>query len=187
MGAIISKRRQRLISSQYPVHIQNLSSIQDLEARVPKKTGYTPDSRRFRANVYISGPPAYLENDITRMSIQPQKSSINGTTSNGTASNLGSQDGPILFAVSSRTPRCTMPNNNPSDATRGKENEPLRTMRTYLIIDEGIDHPCLGMHAVPLAKSIARTISVGDEVIFDGKGEHLYVKDPAKEAHKEVW
>ena len=115
-----------------------------------------------------------MENKVTRMSIQ--RPSCKNKKSEA-----------LLFSVPSRTPRCTMPNNNPSTGERSKSNEPLKTMKSYLVIDKGSGSPCLGMGAVPLGSAVNRTIHVGDEVVLDGTGEHLYIKDPTKEAWAEVW
>ena len=80
-----------------------------------------------------------------------------------------------------------MPNIDPSSAERSKTNEPLKTMNSYLLIDQGTKSPCLGMHAVALGTAVGKTIRVGDEVVLDGTGEHLYNKDRNEEAWTEIW
>jgi uncharacterized protein YcbX len=51
-------------------------------------------------------------------------------------------------------------------------NEPLSTLRSYRIIDEGSKNPCLGMMVVPLA---AGEIKIGDYVEVIETGKHSFI------------
>lgn len=148
-----------------------------MESRIPKATGYVPDTRRFRANMYITGLPAYAEINATRLSIYPRDS---GEGSKNSTKKLE-------FVIACRTPRCLLPNVNPANGSRSTKNQPFSTMSSYLIIDNGIKSPCLGMHMVPFGGAVGRTVSVGDVVSVEKAGEHFYIKDPTKEGRKEVW
>jgi hypothetical protein len=120
--------------------------------------------------MYISGTP-YTENNITQMSIS--------TTSQ-------EESGSLLFAVPSRTPSSTIPNDDPSTANRSRTHEPLKTRNSYQVIDEETNSPCLAMHAAPLGTAVGGTIRVGDEVVLDGGDQHLYNKDLTEEAWTEI-
>jgi uncharacterized protein YcbX len=161
----------------YPVHVQNLESIRAVEKEVmSKQKGYKADARRFRANMYVSGPKAFVEHNHLRMAFQ------------GPSSGDGPPE-PIVFALPTRTPRCTMPNVDPATASKDKSNQPLKHLKDELVIDKGTNSPILGMHAVPMGDAIGRTVHVKDEVLFykEGTDKLLYNKDPAKEAWTEIW
>jgi uncharacterized protein YcbX len=155
-----------------------MTSINDIEDGLRRKEkSYKADSRRFRANIYISGPKAYVEHDMLRMAVQ-------GTNDSQTAESASK---PIIFSMPSRTPRCTLPNVDPADGKKSRINEPAKYLKSQLVIDKGTDSPILGMHAVPVGDAVGKTVSVGDEIMFFKPGEHLYNKDPSKEAWTEVW
>jgi uncharacterized protein YcbX len=160
----------------YPISIQNISSIQEVEKSAKdmasnKSRNYRPDSRRFRGNVYVSGPTAFAESHLLRMAIQ-------------TRAQPPSDDPPLplLFSMPCRIPRCQMPNNDPLTGTKDREVfQPLSFLNQNKRIDPGAKTGCLGMTAVPFSESVGKKLHVGDEVLFYKHGEHLYNKYPAKE------
>ena len=137
----------------YPLSLQNVASIGDMQARVPTTAAFTPDSRRYRANVYIAGPPPYDEDDWTLVDI-----------------------GGRAFHCSCRTTRCKLPNTDPDSGARDERaNEPQATMLKYRVIDEGSKSACLGMQVVPSAAAVGTRVAVGDEVKVVRRGKHLFV------------
>jgi uncharacterized protein YcbX len=136
----------------YPLSIQNIASIMDMESRVPAGGLFKPDARRYRGNIYISGPSAYDEDNWTRICIGSKK-----------------------FHVSCRTTRCKLPNTDP-DTGKQDKNEPQSTMRSYRCIDLGNrTAACLGMQMVPSKDAVGDTIKVGNEVELLETGEHFHV------------
>jgi len=137
----------------YPLSLQNVASIHDMEARVASSAAFSPDSRRYRANVYIAGPPPYDEDDWTLVEI-----------------------GGRNFHCACRTTRCKLPNADPdSGAQDNKGNEPQSTMLKYRVIDEGSKSACLGMQVVPSAEAVGNVVAVGNEVKVLRRGQHRFV------------
>ncbi|ESZ95498.1 hypothetical protein SBOR_4152 [Sclerotinia borealis F-4128] len=137
----------------YPLHLINLASIRDVESRMPKVKGAPRLSAgRFRANLIITGPPAYHEDDWRRIKI-----------------------GFYEYDVSCRTVRCKMPNVDQETGER-HTSEPDKTIRSFRAIDKGAGKNlgCLGMQLVPTTKESA--LRVGDEITVLEVGEHNYVK-----------
>jgi len=137
----------------YPLHLVNLASIRDVESQIPKVKGAPRlSATRFRANLIITGPDAYLEETWRRVKI-----------------------GFYEYDVSSRTARCKMPN---VDQVTGEKHasEPDRTLRSFRAVDEGTgpNIGCLGMQMVPISRESA--LRVGDEITVLEVGEHCYVK-----------
>jgi len=137
----------------YPLHLINLASVRDVERQIPAVKGAPRlSAARFRANLIITGPDAYLEDSWRRIKI-----------------------GYYEYDVSSRTARCKMPN---VDQVTGERHptQPDRTLRSFRAIDEGTgpNVGCLGMQLVPVAPESA--LRVGDEVTVLGVGEHHYIK-----------
>ncbi|KAF2019367.1 MOSC domain-containing protein [Aaosphaeria arxii CBS 175.79] len=132
----------------YPIHIMNIASVQDVSSRLPK--GYKPlNVLRYRANVYLTGPPAFDEDDWKRAQI-----------GNGN------------YHISCRTTRCKLPNVDPETAIADR-NEPGTTMRKYRIIDAGSKSACLGMQVTPLAEG---EIKIGDQIQVQERGEHFFIE-----------
>ncbi|KAK7541953.1 MOSC domain-containing protein [Phyllosticta citribraziliensis] len=135
----------------YPLHIMNFASVQDLAGRVGNAIDKL-DARRFRANIYVTGAPAFAEDHWKVIRI-----------------------GKARFHVACRTARCMLPNVNPETAERHPA-EPNKTMKAYRVIDEGANpHACLGMQMVPFSNEV-QEIKVGDEVVVEEVGEHFYIK-----------
>ncbi|KAK8244540.1 MOSC domain-containing protein [Phyllosticta capitalensis] len=135
----------------YPLHIMNFASVHDVARNVGSAINKL-DARRFRANIYVTGIPAFAEDHWKVIRI-----------------------GKARFHVSCRTARCMLPNVNPETAERHPA-EPAKTMKKYRVIDEGANpHACLGMQMVPFSNELDE-IKVGDEVIVEEVGEHCYIK-----------
>jgi uncharacterized protein YcbX len=148
----------------YPLSIQNISSIRDLESRVPPTASFTPDARRYRGNIYISGPPPYDEDNWTLITI-----------------------GGRTFHVSCRTTRCKLPNTDPDTGFQDRRgNQPQATMMKYRVIDKGSASACLGMQVVPSQEAVGRMVKVGDEVRLVKRGEHHFVPDIEPEAQRPI-
>ena len=113
----------------YPLHLLNIASVQDVARRceIPLLT-----LRRFRANLIISGPPAFDEDDWKCIRI-------------------GSQ---VIVHTVAHTIRCRLPNVDPDTGIR-HPSEPDKTMRSYRCIDPGEKrYACLGMQLVPAQRGI---------------------------------
>lgn len=106
------------------------------------------DALRFRANIYITGPPAFHEDDWAKASI-----------------------GPTKYHVSCRTTRCKLPNVDPATGIADR-NQPSTALRQYRIIDAGSKSPCLGMQITPLEEG---EVKIGDKVEVLEKGEHFFL------------
>ncbi|KAB2580671.1 Mitochondrial amidoxime-reducing component 1 [Lasiodiplodia theobromae] len=137
------------MADAYPLHIINLASVHDVASRLPKPTRL--DAIRFRANIYVTGPPTYAEDHWRVVRIGSRR-----------------------YHVSCRTARCTMINVNPATAER-ERNEPYKSMSEYRKIDSGAAKwPCLGMQMVPMSGDEGE-IRVGDEIVVEEVGEHCYI------------
>jgi uncharacterized protein YcbX len=117
------------------------------------------DALRFRANIYIIGPPAFSEDSWKKAKI--------------TAANESSS---LDLHISCRTTRCKLPNVDPETAALDK-NEPLSTLRSYRVIDDGSKNACLGMQVTPLSEG---NVSVGDKIDVLEKGEHFFLGGEGK-------
>jgi uncharacterized protein YcbX len=122
----------------------------------------TINALRFRANIYITGPPAFHEDDWTRARISSPPSSSSETS--------------LDMYMACRTTRCKLPNVDPETGVADR-NEPLSTLRSYRIIDEGSKNPCLGMMVVPLA---AGEVRIGDYVEVLETGKHFFIGGEGK-------
>ncbi|KAH7053218.1 MOSC domain-containing protein [Macrophomina phaseolina] len=137
------------MADAYPLHIVNLASVRDVASRLPTKANL--DAIRFRANIYVTGPPPYTEDHWRILRIGSRR-----------------------YHVSSRTARCTMLNVNPATGEL-ESKEPYKTMATFRKIDPGAAKwPCLGMQMVPLSGDEG-LISVEDEAVVEEIGEHCYI------------
>ncbi|KAI5294057.1 hypothetical protein KEM55_006790 [Ascosphaera atra] len=151
----------------YPLNMQNVSSVRDVEKRVahsiPKLT-----VRRYRPNIVLEGIPAYSEDDWKKIEVVPRKLAFNKREKDS-----ANDDKRTLIHVVSRTPRCRLPNVDPDTGIRHPV-EPDKTMRSFRCIDEGDPKKaCLGMQLVPSVQEFE--LHVGDEIVVLEKGEHHYV------------
>jgi uncharacterized protein YcbX len=146
----------------------NLASVHDVASKLP---GVVPKSRhvwqnrltlldamRFRANMYITGPPAFAEDDWKRAKI---------ISRSDTSSSLN-------LHISCRTTRCKLPNVDQKTAEPDR-NEPSTTLRSYRVIDEGSKNACLGMQVTPLEEG---SVAVGDKIEVLEVGEHRFISGP---------
>ncbi|EXJ80655.1 hypothetical protein A1O3_06939 [Capronia epimyces CBS 606.96] len=135
----------------YPVHLLNIASVRDLAGRVKKDIPHF-SARRFRANILVSGPSAYDEDDWKKIKM-----------------------GDHVFFCACHTVRCRLPNVDPDTAQRHAV-EPDKTLKSFRCIDDGDPlNACLGLQLVP-AESNTFQIRVGDEIQVLGRGEHHYIK-----------
>lgn len=168
----------------FPFHLLNLASVQAQHAQLPSKNALkgSLDARRFRANVYVSGPPAYDEDSWKRLTIgrciRPRNDVyLNGSTDNARSQTL--DDGQMVetdgeYHVACRTARCKLPNVD-QDTGIKDANEPLTTLTRTRKVDKGAyPHPCLGMQMIPLFQQ--GILRVGDKVHVLERGEHVYEK-----------
>ncbi|OLN88050.1 Mitochondrial amidoxime reducing component 2 [Colletotrichum chlorophyti] len=152
----------------YPLHLMNLSSLQEFDSQVPKDEDLEHlDVRRFRSNIIVSGAPAYDEESWKSIVFTQGTSRV--TT-------------PAKFQVSCRTVRCKMPNVDPVTGNRHPA-EPDRSLRKLRDVDEGAPRMgCLGMQMCPLFEDTDRVeymqawLEVGMTVNVLERGEHLYIK-----------
>jgi uncharacterized protein YcbX len=164
-------------TDQQPININSLSSIHAVSALLPREN-QPLNALRFRANIWITGAPAYEEETWKRYRIRPK--------------NVGNV-APILSVVC-RTSRCTMPNVNPDtgifdtsipppDKKKGKP-EPSTTLVKYRTVESGNTMALgyIGMHCVPEDRSFKEAeeeksrlyVEVGDEIEVLERGVHLY-------------
>ncbi|KAJ2500594.1 hypothetical protein GGH96_002637 [Coemansia sp. RSA 1972] len=132
----------------FPLHVTTSPSLADVNSRVPHKLSHT----HFRPNIVLSHPHAlpYEEERWTRVEI--------------------GQDRWSLF-ITSRTPRCSMPNVDLEVGAMREDKEPMTSMRTFRCVDPGKpSFVCFGMQAAP--ERTGHTVCVGDPVVVREYGEH---------------
>jgi uncharacterized protein YcbX len=135
----------------YPLHLLNNASVRDVAARVRQEIPKF-SSRRYRANILITGPKAYDEDDWKKVRI-----------------------GQHMLYCSCHTVRCRLPNVDPDTGIK-HEIEPDKTLKSYRCIDDGdAKNACLGLQLVP-SKESGIILKVGDSVEVLERGEHLYLK-----------
>ncbi|KAF2035224.1 hypothetical protein EK21DRAFT_107350 [Setomelanomma holmii] len=157
------------MQDSYPMHILNLASVHDVASKLPRGTDLQQwvvpllNALRFRANIYITGPPAFHEDNWTRARI-----------SSATASSSTHES--IEMHVSCRTTRCNLPSVD-LETGEADKNEPSTTLRKYRVIDEGSKSACLGMMVTPLSEG---EIRVGDYVEVLETGKHFFLGGEGK-------
>ncbi|KAJ1759898.1 hypothetical protein LPJ58_002028 [Coemansia sp. RSA 1591] len=132
----------------FPLHVTTTPSLADVNSRVPSKLTHT----HFRPNIVLSHPHAlpYEEERWTRIEI--------------------GRDAWSLF-ITSRTPRCSMPNVDLEVGKMREDKEPMTSMRTFRCVDPGSpSFVCFGMQAAP--QITGHTVWVGDSVVVREYGEH---------------
>jgi uncharacterized protein YcbX len=138
----------------------NLASVHDVASKLPRKPPpfhlQNPflNALRFRANIYITGPPAFHEDDWTKARITAPDASTS-----------------LDLHISCRSTRCKLPNVDPLTGELDR-NEPNSTLRKYRIIDEGSKAACLGMMVTPLEEA---EIRIGDYVELLETGKHFFL------------
>ncbi|KAL1583608.1 hypothetical protein WHR41_07760 [Cladosporium halotolerans] len=162
-------------SDSYCAHILNLASVRALDANLPASANmkHRLDARRFRANIYIDGAPAFEEDGWRRAAlgrcIQPRMDfEGNGRGRSATSHARGVAKAEFLFGCG--TSRCTLPNVDPDTGMKDK-NEPYGTlMRTRKTRGEEPGAAFLGMQVLPLVEY--GILSVGDEVdVLEREGD----------------
>ncbi|KAF5618776.1 molybdopterin cofactor [Fusarium tjaetaba] len=164
-------------TDQQPVNVNNLASVHAVSALLPKEN-QPLNALRFRANIWITGAPAFDEETWKRYRIVP--------TQQDAAS-------PSLSVVC-RTSRCTLPNVDPltgkfdtdkpdGGRTRGNA-QPSSTLVKHRTVEDGNPRALgyLGMHCVPENAGLQRAedsvenlyVQVGDEIEVLERGDHLY-------------
>ncbi|KAK7397947.1 hypothetical protein QQX98_012684 [Neonectria punicea] len=150
----------------YPLHLLNLTSMQDLDTLLLKDdTMNGLDARRFRPNIIISGAEQYDEE--TWKAINLKHPSTNDECG---------------FDVACRTVRCKLPNVDPGTGIRHKV-EPDRALRKFRDVDEGAPKMgCLGMQLCPMfppataAENLESYVEVGMEIDVLKRGSHHFLK-----------
>ncbi|KAI8686720.1 MOSC domain-containing protein [Fusarium sp. Ph1] len=169
-------------TDQQPININSLSSVHAVSSMLPTEN-QPLNALRFRANIWITGAPAFEEENWKRYSILPKNP----------ASDTRTKVAPALSVVC-RTSRCTMPNVDPNtgkfdtdnpapDRARGRA-QPSTTLVKYRTVEEGNPRALgyLGMHCVPEDHSLNEAVDqdaglyvqVGDEIEVLERGTHLY-------------
>ncbi|KAK3318481.1 putative molybdenum ion binding protein [Apodospora peruviana] len=152
----------------YPLHLLNLASVRDLDAKIEKDNNLKVlDPRRFRANIIVDGVDAYEEESWKTICFKPGPKTSRREKSR--------------FHVSCRTVRCKLPNVNPDNGYRHPV-EPDKSLRKFREVDEGAKGKgCLGMQLTPLfdkvktADDMESWVEVGMSVEVLGKGSHTYI------------
>ncbi|KAH7137377.1 hypothetical protein B0J13DRAFT_639758 [Dactylonectria estremocensis] len=169
-------------TDQQPVNINSLSSIHAVSALLPPEN-QPLNALRFRANLWITGAPAYEEESWKRCRILPKAISPRPRA-----------DVAPTLSVVCRTSRCTMPNVDPSkgifttnlpppDKDKGKP-QPSTTLKRCRTVENGNKMALgyIGMHCVPEDRSLKEAaeqkaglyVEVGDEIEVLERGAHLY-------------
>lgn len=169
-------------TDQQPVNINSLASIHAVSAMLPREN-QPLNGLRFRANIWLTGAPAFEEETWKRYRILPK---IVNTQPRARMT-------PHLSVVC-RTSRCTIPNVDPNkgafdadipppDKKRGKP-QPSTTLVKNRTVETGNKAALgyIGMHCVPEDWSLAEAkgrkpglfVEVGDEIDVLERGEHLY-------------
>ncbi|KAE8381924.1 hypothetical protein BDV26DRAFT_48249 [Aspergillus bertholletiae] len=169
-------------TDQQPININNLSSVHAVSALLPTEN-QPLNAFRFRANLWITGAPAFDEESWKRYRILPK----------GRDAEPRADVAPTVSVVC-RTSRCTMPNVNPETGVPSADNpapekkrgkpQPSATLVEYRTVENGNKSALgyIGMHCVPedrplqLAEEQGKGlyIAVGDEIEVLERGEHLY-------------
>lgn len=169
-------------TDQQPININSLSSIHAVSAMLPPEN-QPLNALRFRANIWVTGTPAFEEETWKRYRILPKPLSTQPRA----------RVTPTLSVVC-RTSRCTIPNVDPNKGTfdtdipppdkkRGKP-QPSTTLVDNRTVETGNKAALgyIGMHCVPEDRSFEEAqyqesglfVEVGDEIDIFERGEHLY-------------
>ncbi|KAH6856605.1 hypothetical protein B0I37DRAFT_367910 [Chaetomium sp. MPI-CAGE-AT-0009] len=152
----------------YPLHLLNLTSVRDFDAKIEKDEELRElDPRRFRANIIVDGDEnPYDEETWKKIRFNPGPSNKRDAST---------------FHVSCRTVRCKLPNVNQDTGFRHPV-QPDKALRKFREVDEGAKHMgCMGMQATPLfpktnsAEDLESWVEVGMSVEVLERGEHVYI------------
>ncbi|PIG80379.1 molybdopterin cofactor sulfurase [Aspergillus arachidicola] len=169
-------------TDQQPLNINSLSSVHAVSTLLPKEN-QPLNAFRFRANLWITGAPAFDEESWKRYRILPK----------GRDAGPRADVAPTVSVVC-RTSRCTMPNVNPEtgvpstdhpslEKKKGKP-QPSATLVKFRTVEDGNKSALgyIGMHCVPEDRALRMAeeqekglyVAVGDEIEVLERGEHLY-------------
>ncbi|RBA13969.1 hypothetical protein FPRO05_02761 [Fusarium proliferatum] len=164
-------------TDQQPVNVNSLASVHAVSALLPKEN-QPLNALRFRANIWITGAPAFDEETWKRYRVVPKQQDAASPS----------------LSVVCRTSRCTLPNVNPltgrfdtdnphGDRTRGNA-QPSSTLVKHRTVEDGNPRALgyLGMHCVPENAGLQQAtdsveslyVQVGDEIEVLERGVHLY-------------
>lgn len=161
----------------YPIHLLGLASVRDVNLHCADDIQHL-SIRRFRANVIIQGPGAFVEDDWKVIRISPPSAAPSATTvkkvvgrdtsETKTNESKNSRSGLVIYTAC-RTIRCKLPNVDPDTGIRHPR-EPDRTLKSYRRIDKGdLTNACLGMQGVPAVQ--------GESTLtFMGLSNHIPMK-----------
>lgn len=161
-------------TDQQPININSVASVQALSALLPEEN-QPLNALRFRANLWISGTPAFEEDSWKRCQI---------VSSTAAAA-------PITLSVVCRTSRCPMTNVDPEQGVfttqtppEGKKMgkpQPTTTLVEHRTVENGNKAALgyIGMHAVPEDRDFVGSkeglvVCVGDRIQVTERGVHLY-------------
>lgn len=160
-AAEINRVPQTSFQDYFPGHFITDSSMAALAEKVTERTGedLMLSSLHFRPNLVLTGTVApWDEDDWKHISFQ-----------SGTDSSIIHD-----WYVICRNVRCQIPNVSLEKGIFHPKSEPYKTMQSFRRIDKGAPFgPCFGMNIVQ--KSHGYSLSVGDKVVVNKRGEHLYV------------
>lgn len=169
-------------TDQQPVNINSLSSVHAVSTLLPKEN-QPMNALRFRANIWVTGAPAYAEEAWKRYRILPKPGNTEPRA-----------DVAPALSVVCRTSRCTIPNVNPDtgkfdadipppEKKKGKP-QPSTTLVEYRMVETGNKAALgyLGMHCVPEDRDFRKAeeqgeglyVEVGDEIEVLKTGVHVY-------------
>ncbi|WQF89522.1 Putative molybdenum cofactor sulfurase [Colletotrichum destructivum] len=178
-------------TDQQPVNINSLSSVHAVSALLPAENRPL-NALRFRANLWITGAPAFAEESWKRCRILPGRPP-SGAFKPEPEPEPRAAVSPKLSVVC-RTSRCTMPNVNLETATfdsdapsaekkKGKP-QPSTTLIEHRTPETGNPKALgyIGMHCVPEDADLNEAesqgkglyVQVGDEIEVLETGSHLY-------------
>ena len=172
-------------TDQQPLNMNSLSSVHAVSALLPPENRPL-DALRFRANMWITGAPAYAEETWKRYRIRPKHSSAQKKEPRANVA-------PNVSVVC-RTARCTMTNVKTDtgvfdadipapDKKKGKA-QPSTTLVKYRMVETSNRNALgyLGMHCVPedadfeeaRRQNAPLCVEVGDEIEVLEQGVHVY-------------
>lgn len=163
----------------FPVNVLNIASVRAVDSALPSNAPMKDklDARRFRPNVYVTGPSAFAEDNWKRFTLgrclAPRSEAARDRSPvRDPANTMVETDG--LYHVACRTARCTLPNTDPDTGMKDR-NEPFTAMKKTRVVDKGAKpHSVLGIHTIPLFKQ--GILRVGDEIEVLERGENVYEK-----------
>ncbi|KAJ1668083.1 hypothetical protein IW140_000750 [Coemansia sp. RSA 1813] len=139
----------------FPFHITTNVSLDDVNRHVPRPL----KQQNFRPNIVLTtdspAVPPYDEETWKRIEFIAHASSSSSWS---------------MF-ITSRTPRCTMPNVDLKTGVMSTDREPLESLRKFRCVDPGQPKfSCFGMQAAP--QQAGQSIYVGQTVCVRERGFH---------------